>query len=602
MSSEDAAVTWKESHEAPPSEDVGSSEDGVITWASPSGGHDDLWTRVLRRYYFPFLVRHSGKVLIVWLITFVLCIIWGPAFLSSTKSNLDLPKGTPSAKAIDAFSKNYPELNSWPPAFVIMRSEVPGVSVKQAKAEAAANYVATYPSKFPKTVLSVSGYHSFLSLGLTILADRQISDDGLTTVMTVSFQKDTTLADIYSVSDDLLAWSRSYSDPAFSVYTTGIFPLFSEMQRQTSADFALIDEIVLPVCIVILGFTLRSYRHMAISLVNLALTILLAFGVLMPITAVVDINPFSPSILLSLGIAVCFDYSLFMLTRFKEERLVQKLSLQDAVFNMLENSGHVVLLSGSTLFTTFILLLIFPQNFLQSVGYTCSVVVLTAMLVNISVTPAMLLNYPCYSHFDPICFTLPHRNICCWVPQTLTPWEAADLRDSDFKQRAAVPANYLTRLAFLMLGGSLPPAALPVKDREVELLEENQGADTKDSGVREVEAVDASFNATLVTASQPIGATNSNTLALANEGAAYEKPKGRSGWFLFSLYCTKHAKLILAIMIGITIPFFITFLNFTPTSDDYLVYLQVTYLLTQPCILLAARAGVRCCCCCCCCL
>ena len=571
-----AALTWKESSEAPPHGDVGSSEDEVITWASPSGGHDDIWSRTLRKHYFPFLVRHSGKVLIVWLITFVLCIIWGPAFLNSTKSNLDLPKGTPSAKAIDAFSENYPELNSWPPAFVIMRSEVPGVSVKQAKAEAAANYVATYTSKFPKTVLSVTGYHVFMSMGLTILADRQISDDGLTTVMTVNFQKDTTLADIYSVSDDLLAWSRSYSDPAFSVYTTGIFPLFSEMQRQTAADFALIDEIVLPVCIVILGFTLRSYRHMTISLVNLALTILLAFGVLMPITSVFDINPFSPSILLSLGIAVCFDYSLFMLTRFKEERLVEKLSLQDSVFNMLENSGHVVLLSGSTLFTTFILLLIFPQNFLQSVGITCSVVVLTAMLVNISVTPAMLLNYPCFSHFDPVCFTRPHRSICCWVPQTLTPWEAAELRDVDFTQRAAVPSNHLTRLAFMMLGGpasanSSSPTALPVKDRGVELLEENLGDNTKD---REGHG-DASSNSAVVTASQPSGrATDSNTLG---EGAEHERPKGgRSGWFMFSFYCTKHAKLIMAIMIGVTIPFFITFLNFTPTSDDYLVYLQVT--------------------------
>lgn len=78
-----------------------------------------------------------------------------------------------------------------------------------------------------------------------------------------------------------------------------------------------------------------------------------------------------------IGIAVCFDYSLFMLSRFREEMLENNKTRQSAVLACLEASGHVVCLSGATLFCTFIILLLLPQNFLMSVGYGCSTTLLT---------------------------------------------------------------------------------------------------------------------------------------------------------------------------------------------------------------------------------
>lgn len=54
--------------------------------------------------------------------------------------------------------------------------------------------------------------------------------------------------------------------------------------------------------------------------------------------------------------------------------VVNKRSRDDAVLSCLNAAGHVVVLSGSTLFFTFMLLLAFPQNFLQVrdllLGYT----------------------------------------------------------------------------------------------------------------------------------------------------------------------------------------------------------------------------------------
>ena len=79
---------------------------------------------------------------------------------------------------------------------------------------------------------------------------------------------------------------------------------------------------MLPIAILILGYNIRSWRHMCIVLVNLICAFLLAFSLLLPIAQNRSINPFSPTIMLSLGIAICFDYSLFMLSRFREEVVI----------------------------------------------------------------------------------------------------------------------------------------------------------------------------------------------------------------------------------------------------------------------------------------
>ena len=48
--------------------------------------------------------------------------------------------------------------------------------------------------------------------------------------------------------------------------------------------------------------------------------------------------------MLSCGIAVSFDYSLFLLARFKEEYVNRGKSREDAVYSAVEAAGHVVVL------------------------------------------------------------------------------------------------------------------------------------------------------------------------------------------------------------------------------------------------------------------
>jgi len=81
--------------------------------------HEDLWVTFIGTVYFPTLAKYPKLVCSLWFIIFIICTIFGTRFLGNTRSNLDLPAGTPSADAIAAFQKNYKDASSWPSIFIV---------------------------------------------------------------------------------------------------------------------------------------------------------------------------------------------------------------------------------------------------------------------------------------------------------------------------------------------------------------------------------------------------------------------------------------------------------------------------------------------------
>ncbi|KAJ4458235.1 putative Membrane protein YdfJ [Paratrimastix pyriformis] len=71
---------------------------------------------------------------------------------------------------------------------------------------------------------------------------------------------------------------------------------------------------------------------------------------------------FAPDFMVSTVLAVSIDYTLFFLSRYREEVLVNKRSNEDAVRVMVSTSGVTVLLSGLTLAITYLGLTFFPVN------------------------------------------------------------------------------------------------------------------------------------------------------------------------------------------------------------------------------------------------
>ena len=295
----------------------------------------------------------------------------------------------------------------WPPAFIIAYAEHGSILRASKSIDTSLN---AFVSTQQNVILSKTGYYDYISnQNLSFLAPTSLSANNQTMVFVIHFKAETNVNAIAGTVNKLLKFANDQSYPGIKVGCTGINALFNELAVGSTIAFELIDAVVLPVSLIILGFNLRSYRHILVAIANLGCTLLLALAILVPIAKAVYINPFAPSILLTLGIAVCFDYSLFLLSRFREEIVVNRRSKEEAVFICLVGSGHVIMLSGTTLLLTFLLLIAFPQNFLQSVGYGCSTVIFTAVLSNISVGPCLLLSFDTLSNFD-MC---PDFTSCC---------------------------------------------------------------------------------------------------------------------------------------------------------------------------------------------
>src|SRR5262249_29623810 len=94
-------------------------------------------------------------------------------------------------------------------------------------------------------------------------------------------------------------------------------------------------------------------------------------------------------IVTGLGLGLAIDYSLFTVSRYREEAARTGFGV-DALRRTLATAGRTILFSSLTVAAALAALMIFPQNFLFSMGLGGGVVGLVAATLALIVLPAML--------------------------------------------------------------------------------------------------------------------------------------------------------------------------------------------------------------------
>lgn len=97
---------------------------------------------------------------------------------------------------------------------------------------------------------------------------------------------------------------------------------------------------------------------------------------------------------MSLATAVAFsiDYNLFILTRYKEEIKIHSDKIK-IVSNVIHMSRHTVMVSGIIIMICFIFDMLFQNDILTSCGISAAVTVFFCILINLTLTPVMLLTF-----------------------------------------------------------------------------------------------------------------------------------------------------------------------------------------------------------------
>ena len=118
-------------------------------------------------------------------------------------------------------------------------------------------------------------------------------------------------------------------------------------------------------------------------------SVLGAFAVLRAINSALPLSPFALNLVIGLGLGLAIDYSLFCVSRFRED-LGRGTDVPSAVRGTMQTAGRTVLFSAITVAAAMGCLTVFPQRFLVSMGLGGLVVALVAGASTLVFLPALL--------------------------------------------------------------------------------------------------------------------------------------------------------------------------------------------------------------------
>ena len=104
---------------------------------------------------------------------------------------------------------------------------------------------------------------------------------------------------------------------------------------------------------------------------------------------IIDLNDFVTNIMTMMGLAVGIDYCLFILSRYREER-ISGLDKIDAITNTGSTAGRAVMFSGLTVVFALLGMFIIPEKTFHAFGVGSIVVVFVAVMAGITLLPAII--------------------------------------------------------------------------------------------------------------------------------------------------------------------------------------------------------------------
>src|SRR6185437_15624548 len=140
--------------------------------------------------------------------------------------------------------------------------------------------------------------------------------------------------------------------------------------------------------LIVLAFVFASFLAL-LPLVVAAVSILTTFLMLLPITYATDVSFIVQFLIALIGLGVAIDYSLLLVTRWREERDHGR-DNHDAVRVAMQTAGHAVLFSGVTVAIGLIALVVLPVPFMRSMGYGGALIPLASVMTTLTLTPAIL--------------------------------------------------------------------------------------------------------------------------------------------------------------------------------------------------------------------
>ncbi|HEY7951467.1 MAG TPA: MMPL family transporter, partial [Solirubrobacteraceae bacterium] len=318
---------------------------------------------------------HRLYVILGWLALIVLVNVVAQSAGTSYSNNFTLPNSD-SQRAADLLQKSFPVQAGDRDTIVFKVSsgsvQDPGV---RARMEATFARVA----KQPHVTSVVSPYASG--------AGEAISKSGRIAFATVLF--DEKANDLpKSAGENVVKVAKAAGQPGLQVELGGF--AIEATQRE---GFGLSTAVGLMAAIVVLLITFGSLVAMGLPIITALFGLGTGLGLIALFTHVVDTPDFSSELAAMIGLGVGIDYSLFILTRFREAYAGPGPTaglVRESVVQAMDTAGRAVLFAGCTVVIALLGMMVLGVSFLYGVAISASIGVLLVMLASLTFLPALL--------------------------------------------------------------------------------------------------------------------------------------------------------------------------------------------------------------------
>ncbi|MCL2768871.1 MAG: MMPL family transporter [Solirubrobacterales bacterium] len=194
-------------------------------------------------------------------------------------------------------------------------------------------------------------------------------------------------------SDSRLQEDASHLESRFAgqrdVKLGGLAIANAQANSQVSNDLARAELLAFPLIFLLSLLFFRSLVAALLPPLLGGLAIVTTFFALRIVSQFADLSVFALNLVTGLSLGLAIDYSLFMVSRYREESAARGFGAH-ALRRTLETSGRTILFSSLTVAAAIASLTIFPQRFLYSMGIAGALVPLIAVALALSVLPALL--------------------------------------------------------------------------------------------------------------------------------------------------------------------------------------------------------------------
>ncbi len=205
-------------------------------------------------------------------------------------------------------------------------------------------------------------------------------------------------------STDVVAYFRSLSDKTVQddaqrleqrlksqpgVLVGGDAIANAQANHQVGNDLARAELLAFPFIFLLSLLFFRSLVAALLPPLLGGLAIVITFFALRIVSNFVDLSVFALNFVTGMGLGLAIDYSLFTVSRYREEAATSGFGLK-ALTRTLQTAGRTILFSSLTVAAAVASLAIFPQRFLYSMGIAGALVALLAAALALLVLPALL--------------------------------------------------------------------------------------------------------------------------------------------------------------------------------------------------------------------